>query len=91
MSDINLDQIMYTLGQIASAVFPDGLPPALVAPLLAQPATGLGLLTRYESYRQADQRVLGPLFCKLPGNFQNPPGGVGTQTQGQFWLGYYRG
>lgn len=83
-----ISDLMYTLGEIARVVFPNGdIPTALQVQLLGRPAVGLGMLTRCDSYQKADRRVLGPLFCKLPPNFQTPHG-VSEEAKDRFWEAY---
>lgn len=87
-SSSELDEVMVTLGEIARVVFPNGdLPAAIQVQLFRRPAFGLGMLTSCASYRNADRRVLGPLFGKLPENFQTMRG-VSAEGQRHFWLAY---
>lgn len=88
-SGSDIGNIMFTLGKIARVVFPNGdIPAAMQMQLLERPALGLGMLTRCESYKRVDRRVLGPLFCKLPPNFQTPDG-VDSGAKLQFWNAFF--
>lgn len=82
------NKIMYTLGQIARAVWPDGnIPQATLDTLLTMPATGLALTIR--SAKKTNAEHIDDLVDKLPADLADPKGGVKTEDQGPFWIGYY--
>ncbi|MDI5832520.1 hypothetical protein OCF84_21630 (plasmid) [Shewanella xiamenensis] len=84
-------KVMYTLGQIARAIWPlaGEIPNDVLSAMLKKPLTGLGLATKKEAFRQADQEQLGLLVCRLPADLADPLGGVPEEKQIHFWLGYY--
>jgi len=82
--------LMYTLGQIARVVWPDGNTNlSIIDQLLVAPATGLDLLKKTDAWRNADPEVLQALCEKLPADLSDPKGGVKVDQQGPFWIGYY--
>lgn len=92
MSDIN--ETMYTLGQLARAVYPKGdIPPTMLDALLTRPATGLGMLVKspparamrraYDKHGDYDK-----LVASLPADISRGP--VPVADQGHFWIGWYR-
>ena len=83
-----LSDAMYTLGQIARVIYPDSsvdIPAATLDTLLARPASGLALLARRPLPAAAAE-----LAARLPAGLCDPAGGVSTEIQGRFWLGYYQ-
>jgi len=87
---MNIENTMYTLGQLVRAVWPAGnVPPATLDVLLVQPATGLALITKHKAFASADRDVVDPLLAKLQADIKDPVGGVKVEDQGPFWLGYY--
>lgn len=83
-------KIMYTLGQIARAVWPDGdTDQTIIDQLLVAPATGLALLTKSGAAKNADPDHLQELIGRLPADLADPKGGVKVDAQGPFWVGYY--
>ena len=81
--------VMYTLGQITRCVFPDGAEPELTDVILVQPATGLAMVMRSPTAKYAGED-LERLTARLPADLTDPEGGVKTEDQGPFWLGYYQ-
>ena len=80
---------MYTIGQIARAVWPDGdAPDNIMDQLLIKPATGLGLAQRRHEWQNANQEDLCRLIAKLPSDLQDPEK-MPVEDQGPFWMGYY--
>lgn len=87
---MDMQDIMYTLGMIARAIWPGGeVPPAILDQMLAKPATGLGLAIRHKAGQAADQEQLADLIDRLP-PLKDPEGGVDIEDQGPFWIGFYR-
>lgn len=82
---------MYTLGQIARAIWPGvaEVPNDVLSALLTKPCTGLGLAARKEAFKQADQGELARLYSQLPTDLSDPPRGVPEEHQMPFWIGYY--
>lgn len=79
---------MYTLGQLARAIWPAGDTPApILDALLAQPAMGLALATKHKAAAEANQEDLAALIARLPADLTSGP--VKIEDQGPFWLGYY--
>ncbi|MCT8309197.1 hypothetical protein RMA73_00080 (plasmid) [Xanthomonas translucens pv. translucens] len=87
------DKIMYTLGQLARAVYPKGeIPPAMLNALLTRPAIGLGMLSKSPPARAQrrtyDKHVdYDKLVASLPADITAGP--VPVADQGHFWLGWY--
>jgi len=83
------EKTMYTMGQIARAVWPDGdAPDNIIRQMLAKPVTGIGLAMRTEAWHNANQEDLGRLVAKLPGDLRDPDR-MSDEAQGPFWIGYY--
>jgi hypothetical protein len=83
-----LSATMYTLGQLARAIYPDGdIPPKLLDTLLAKPATGFALLVKQRRRSHADE--IARLTNALPADLVDPPGGTPIEDQGAFWTGWY--
>lgn len=83
-------ETMYTLGQIARAIWPAGnVPPTILDALLVKPASGLALAVAHKDAKRADADDLAALVAKLPADLSDPRGGVKMQDQGPFWLGHY--
>ncbi len=80
---------MYNLGRITAQVFGDDeVPLALLDTLLVQPATGLALLTKRIEWKRAEG--LDELMDLLPADLSDPDGGIKTEDQMPFWMGYYK-
>lgn len=82
---------MRTLGMIVRAMWPDGDVPQNVWDIVTvRPATAVGLLgkmmVRLDDTRQAE---IADLMQRLPADLTDPSGGVPTDDQGPFWIGYY--
>ena len=84
------NETMYTLGQLARAVWPtEDVPESILNILLVQPATGLALLVKHEDTRRADPEAIAALVSRLPSGLRDPVGGIKMEHQGPFWFGYY--
>ena len=89
----NTDQAMYTLGQLARAVHPDGdIPAPILDALLTRPASGLGMLVKSGAASKmlnADGKHgdYDKLVAALPADLTNGP--VPVADQGPFWTGWY--
>ncbi len=84
-------ETMYTLGQLARAVWPtEDVPESVLNALLVQPATGLALLVKHEDTRRAEPEHIAALVSRLPSDLSDPPGGIAMEHQGPFWFGYYQ-
>lgn len=82
------DDIMYTLGMIARAIWPRGdVPPTILDQLLIRPEAGLALATQHKAGQAADQEQLADLFKRLPA--PPLPDAVKVEDQGSFWIGFY--
>lgn len=84
---------MYTLGQLARAVYPAGdIPEKTLDALLTRPVTGLGMLAKSTPARVM-RRTYGmhgdydKLVAALPADLGNGP--VPVADQGPFWTGWY--
>ena len=86
---------MYTFGKIVAVAEEHGkIPVSVFDALVRRPVYGLGLLNGKDCWRQTvtDTTVeeeLRMLFGKLPGDIEDPQGGVSEAGQCAFWLGYY--
>lgn len=88
MTDITAT--MYTLGQIARAIWPAGdMPEPILDVMLARPASGLALAIKHNAASKADAEALAGLMDKLSADLSDPAGGVSQEDQGPFWTGYY--
>lgn len=91
MSDIN--ETMYTLGQLARAVYPAGdIPSPILDSLLSAPAIGLGLLAKSPPARDMRRTLdkhadYDALVARLPADLTRGP--VPVADQGSFWTGWY--
>jgi len=95
----NINDTMYTLGQLARAIYPAGdIPATKLDQLLVYPSKGIALLLNGEPRhtpgvhkvtRQptADEDELAHIINKLPADMPNGP--VGVEHQGPFWAGWY--
>jgi hypothetical protein len=84
MTDIKAT--MYTLGQLARALYPAGdIQPAVLDTLLTRPATGLAMLIKLKT----DDDEIARLINALPADLADPDGGVRIEDQGPFWTGWY--
>lgn len=89
---MDMQDIMYTLGMIARAIWPGGdVPPAILDQMLIRPEAGLALATQHKAGQSADQEQLADLFKRLPAPpFRpDPEKGLKTEDQGPFWIGFY--
>lgn len=85
-----IETTMYTLGQLARAIWPKGdAPAALVDLLLTQPATGLAQVLKSAAAKRADTEQIEALIARLPADIADPPHGVRIEDQGPYWTGYY--
>lgn len=83
-------KVMYNIGMIFRAVWPDGdAPEALTEMAQSKPVSAIGLISKRQEYKDADQDVLSHLFNKLPADIADPKNGVPVETSGSFWIGYY--
>lgn len=85
-------KIMYTLGQIAAAIWTNntGLPRGLTDILLTRPASGLAMALKTPQGKAAmAASAVDSLIGRLPADFADPPNGVSVEDQGPFWFGYY--
>ncbi|MEG9883839.1 MAG: hypothetical protein V6Z86_04310 [Hyphomicrobiales bacterium] len=82
---------MYTIGQIARAIWPEGdIPSRYLQAMLTRPAYGLPWVLESYPARRADQDELGVLMAELnPEDIDDPPDGVPLEAQRPFWRGYY--
>lgn len=80
---------MYTLGEIAGAVWPmANIPRGIQATLLSRPYEGLRLMREHEAYREVPIERLCALLDRVPTDFCVPAGGP-TETQlRRFWAGF---
>jgi hypothetical protein len=86
----SIETTMYTLGQLARAIWPTGdVPTSIMDTILTQPASGLALMMRHRAAQVADQEAVTALVAKLPSDLADPDGGVRAEDQGPFWTGYY--
>lgn len=84
----SIETTMYTLGQLARAIYPQGdIPPAMLDTLLARPASGLAMLIKRP--RKTDDDEISRLINTLPAGLSDPAGGVRIEDQGPFWTGWY--
>ncbi|MCT8281731.1 helix-turn-helix domain-containing protein [Xanthomonas translucens] len=88
-----IETTMYTLGQIARAVYPQGdIPNAILDTLLTRPAAGLGMLAdaapAHAMRRTPDKHGdYDKLVGSLPADLTNGP--IPVTNQGPFWTGWY--
>lgn len=88
---MSIDKTMYTLGQIARAIHPDGdIPAGTLDTLLSRPATGLALLLKSAHAKRVEPDDLARLINLVPAGLSDPIGGVKIESQGPFWTGWYR-
>lgn len=86
----NIESTMYTLGQLARAIWPAGdMPQSITDTLLTRPASGLALATQHAAASKADPEAVAAIIAKLPADLADPSGGVRIEDQGPFWTGYY--
>lgn len=80
---------MFTLGEIAGAVWPMGdIPRGIQATLLSRPFAGLRLMREHEAYNSVPIERLCALLDRVPTDFCVPAGGP-TETQlRRFWVGF---
>lgn len=82
---------MYTLGQLARAIWPKGdMPPGLMDKVLMTPFVGVPLMLKTPPAKalaaRDDTIDLRTLMSKLPANL---PKSVKVEDQGTFWFGWY--
>jgi hypothetical protein len=84
------ESTMYTLGQLARAIWSDGsIPVGTLDLLLSSPSAALGRIMRMDAARRLakDYPVeIGRIVAKLPADL---PDSVPVVDQGDFWLGWY--
>lgn len=86
----NIETTMYTLGQLARAIWPDGdAPKKLIDTALTRPASGLALITQHKAAARADQEAIAAILDRMPADIKDPAGGVKIADQGPFWMGWY--
>lgn len=89
----NIEQTMYTLGQLARSVYPTGeIPAPMLDALLTRPVAGLGMLAKspparamrrtYDKHGDHDK-----LVAMLPADLTTGP--VPLADQAHFWAGWY--
>lgn len=80
----SIETTMYTLGQLARAVHPNGdIPAATLDQLLVYPIRGIALLTKRPNSSADVARIIN----KLPADM--PAGPIKIEHQGPFWFGWY--
>ena len=87
-----IETIMYSLGQLARAVYPaGGMPPGLHDKILQTPATGFSLLLKTPAARKAVKTnpEVCEMIAKLPADLADLDGGVATVDQAPYWSGWY--
>lgn len=81
---------MYTLGQLARAIWSDGsIPGGTLDLLLSSPSAGLGRIMRMDAARRLAKGFpveIERIVAKLPADL---PDSVPVVDQGDFWLGWY--
>lgn len=88
MNDVKLAQLMYTLGEIAGAVFPDAdIPVGVRATLFSRPYDGLRMMREFDNYRCIPSDRLFALLDRVPVEFQLPQRLTDDQTR-SFWAGF---
>lgn len=84
---------MRTLGMLVRAVWPAGdAPENILALALTKPASAVATIARQAVDLHDDdprREDITDLMDRLPADLADPPGGVGVEAQGPFWLGYY--
>jgi hypothetical protein len=87
-SDTKLDHIMYTLGEIAGTVFPDGeIPRGIRTTLLSRPRDGLRMIREHENFlRVPIERVLA-LLDQVPSDFGVAENQARDEHTTRFWNG----
>ena len=83
------NETMYTLGQIARAIWqgPGELPEEMIN-LISQPASFLAKATQHKNCNDLDE--IGHLIKKIETKtLKDPKAGVSLADQSPFWLGYY--
>lgn len=80
---------MYTLGEIAGAVWPQAnIPTGVRVTLLSRPHAGLRLMREHENYKRARADRLMALLDKVPPEFEVPEGGLTEEHKRTFWAGF---
>lgn len=89
MSDYKLAQIMYTLGEIAGAVWPNAdIPLGIQTTLLSRPYDGLRLMREHPNYGRIPVARLCALLDKVPADFAVSADGLTDEHRRQFWTGF---
>lgn len=86
----DLGQMMYTLGEIAGAVWPHAdIPIGIQATLLSRPYDGLRLMREHDCYRNIRLDRLVALLDTVPMDFSLPAEGIDEDLKERFWAGFF--
>ncbi len=87
-----MKKIMYTVGMICRAIWPDltDKPPlGYFDVLTTRPLSGLGLILKHPSCTKDKTELVMDLVDRISADLHDPKGGVKSEDQSHFWLGYY--